>query len=129
MSARIRHLPSTTQAKLRSTQILTSLPQVVSELVQNSLDAGAKRIELGVDCEEWSCWVRDDGCGMSKSELTSLIDTGRYSESLYFICTVPLTKLLQVHPRPIHPHHWKKLIHLDFVVKVRVYLIAGQLLS
>ncbi|KAF7792853.1 hypothetical protein EIP86_003954 [Pleurotus ostreatoroseus] len=81
MSARIRHLPSTTQAKLRSTQILTSLPQVVSELVQNSLDAGAKRIELGVDCEEWSCWVRDDGCGMSKSELTSLIDTGRYSTS------------------------------------------------
>lgn len=76
----LQQLPPSTQSKLRSSQILTSLPQVVYELVQNSLDAGAGHVEIGVDCEEWSCWVRDDGRGMSKSELTALVTSGRYSE-------------------------------------------------
>ena len=80
MTSHLRHLPAATQSKLRSSQILTSLPQVVSELVQNSLDAGAGHVEVGVDCEEWSCWVKDDGCGMSKSDLTALLTEGRYGE-------------------------------------------------
>lgn len=80
MSVGIHHLPTSTQARLRSSQILTSLPQLVSELAQNSLDAGARRIEVGVDCDEWACWVRDDGCGMSKTDLDALLNTGRYSE-------------------------------------------------
>ncbi|KIY49467.1 hypothetical protein FISHEDRAFT_65439 [Fistulina hepatica ATCC 64428] len=73
-----------TRTKLRSTQILTSLPQIVSELVQNSLDAGATSINVGVDCEEWICWVRDDGCGMSRSDMDLLSkgsDEGRYNSS------------------------------------------------
>ncbi|KAJ3528608.1 hypothetical protein NM688_g7975 [Phlebia brevispora] len=81
MSANLHHLPLSTQSRLRSSQILTSLPQVVSELVQNSLDAGASRVEVGVDCEEWLCWVQDDGRGMSKSDLTDLVSVGRYSTS------------------------------------------------
>jgi len=61
----IRTLPSDTRARLRSTQILTSLPQLISELVQNSLDARASHVDIGLDFDDWSCWVRDDGVGMA----------------------------------------------------------------
>ncbi|KAJ3981747.1 hypothetical protein F5890DRAFT_1533745 [Lentinula detonsa] len=77
----IDRLSSSTQTKLRSTQILTSLPQIVSELFQNSLDAGAKHIEIGVNCAEWSCWVTDDGSGMSKDSLDTFRTAGRYQSS------------------------------------------------
>ncbi|EMD40424.1 hypothetical protein CERSUDRAFT_130259 [Gelatoporia subvermispora B] len=80
----IEQLPQTTRSKLRSTQILTSLPQIVSELVQNSLDAGAHNVDIGVNCEEWSCWVRDDGAGISRDGLAVLEGGpggGRYGTS------------------------------------------------
>lgn len=74
----LQHLPEHTRTKLRSTQIITSLPQLVSELIQNALDAGADDINVGVDCEEWSCWVRDNGKGLSKVDLSALEAVGRY---------------------------------------------------
>ncbi|KAH9899633.1 hypothetical protein C8Q73DRAFT_329317 [Cubamyces lactineus] len=77
-------LPSSTQSRLRSTQILTSLPQLVSELVQNAIDAGARNIEVSIDAEEWECWVRDDGTGISKEGLAVLAHGpggGRYGTS------------------------------------------------
>lgn len=77
----IELLPDSTRAKLRSTQILTSLPQIVSELLQNSLDAGAHHVDIGIDCEEWSLWVKDDGHGMNKDSLSILgqgSEEGRY---------------------------------------------------
>ena len=70
-----------TQASLRSTQILTSLPQIVSELLQNALDAGARHVEIGLDAEEWMCWVKDDGCGIPKDALSVMAqgqDSSRY---------------------------------------------------
>ena|SRR6266702_297214 len=78
-------LAETVRTRLRSSQILTSLPQVVSELVQNALDASASHIDVGVDCQEWECWVKDDGHGISKSGLELLsknYEAGRYSMSL-----------------------------------------------
>uniref|UniRef100_A0A0W0GAP6 MutL C-terminal dimerisation domain-containing protein n=1 Tax=Moniliophthora roreri TaxID=221103 RepID=A0A0W0GAP6_MONRR len=78
----IERLNLRTRAKLRSTQILTSLPQIVSELLQNSLDAKARRIEIGVNCEEWTCWVTDDGQGMSRDDLTLLGSSGRYEQTI-----------------------------------------------
>ena len=68
----ITALPAATKARLRSTQILTSIPKLISELVQNSLDAGAHHIDVSVDPEEWECWVRDDGSGISKDGLATL---------------------------------------------------------
>ena len=62
----ISSLPVTTRSKLRSSQILTSIPQLVSELVQNSLDAGARNIDVSICLEDWECWVRDDGHGISR---------------------------------------------------------------
>ncbi|KAI4522384.1 hypothetical protein K525DRAFT_238039 [Schizophyllum commune Loenen D] len=72
MSRGLERLSEATKTRLRSTQILTSLPQLVSELVQNSLDAGARHVDVGVNCEEYGCWVRDDGCGMGRQDLDAL---------------------------------------------------------
>ncbi|TBU47222.1 hypothetical protein BD309DRAFT_856433 [Dichomitus squalens] len=80
----ITSLPTSTTNKLRSTQILTSLPQLVSELVQNSVDAGARNIEISIDPEDWECWVRDDGTGISRDGLAVLAsgpEAGRYGTS------------------------------------------------
>ena len=82
-SARLERLDSATRSKLRSTQILTSLPQVISELAQNSIDANANTIEVGLYQDEWSCWVRDNGTGISKGGLDLLrqgLEKGRYRE-------------------------------------------------
>jgi DNA mismatch repair protein MLH3 len=65
-------LPEPTRSKLRSTTILTSLPQVVIELVQNSLDANATAIEVGINVDDWSCWVKDNGVGINREGLESL---------------------------------------------------------
>ena len=75
--ASIEHLPTATRNKIRSSQILTSLPQIISELLQNSLDAGGLQVDVGVDCKEWNCWVRDNGIGMSKDGM-SVLSEGRY---------------------------------------------------
>lgn len=80
----LNQLSVETRAKLRSSQLLTSLPQVVSELLQNSLDAGASQVDIGVDCEEWTCWVRDNGAGISNAGLTMIgkgSEEGRYNTS------------------------------------------------
>jgi DNA mismatch repair protein MLH3 len=70
-------LPTETRSLLRSTQILTTLPQITSELVQNALDAGAHKVEIGVHFAEWTCWVRDDGSGISKDGLAALSERNR----------------------------------------------------
>lgn len=82
MDGSLERLPDATASKIRSMQILTSLSQVVSELLQNSIDAGASHIEVGVDAENWSCWVRDDGSGMTKDSLMKLVGN-EHSESRY----------------------------------------------
>ena len=82
----IKGLAPSTQTKLRSMQILTSLPQIVSELIQNSLDAKPTQIHVGLDCKEWMCWVQDDGYGISKEDLENIGQGeggGRYSKSGY----------------------------------------------
>lgn len=80
----VNRLSAETRAKLRSTQFLTSLPHIVSELLQNSIDSGASHIDVGVDCEDWSCWVRDDGSGFAKDGLAQIAkgsEDGRYMSS------------------------------------------------
>lgn len=83
VDARLEQLDNATRSKLRSTQILTSLPQIISELVQNALDAEANNVEVAVHCEDWYCWVRDDGIGMNKEGLSLIaqgMEGGRYCE-------------------------------------------------
>jgi DNA mismatch repair protein MLH3 len=82
MEARIHLLDPQTRSYLRSTQIIASLPQLALELVQNSLDAGASQVEVGVNTSEWECWVRDNGSGISKNGLEILSHGGRYGQHL-----------------------------------------------
>jgi DNA mismatch repair protein MLH3 len=90
MSRPIAVLPERSRSILRSTTILTSLPQVAFELVQYSLDAGALHIEVGVDIEQWHCWVRDDGHGMDNEHMRLMAkggEAGRYGRlrrEIYF---------------------------------------------
>ena len=80
----LKQLTAETRTKLRSAQILTSLPIIISELMQNAIDAGASQIDIGVDCAEWSCWVMDNGSGITREGLRKLgqeAEDGRYSES------------------------------------------------
>jgi len=83
MECGLHLLDSETRSRIRSTQILTSLPQIVSELVQNSLDANASNVHVGVDVSEWECCIRDDGSGISKKDMSILAKgpvDGRYGE-------------------------------------------------
>ncbi|KAH9977605.1 histidine kinase-like ATPase [Lactifluus volemus] len=80
----LQTLSDPVRTRLRSTQILTSLPQVLSELVQNALDASASHLDIGIDCQEWECWVKDDGHGISRSSLDVL---SRSYEAGRYICT------------------------------------------
>ncbi|KAF9809852.1 hypothetical protein IEO21_07213 [Rhodonia placenta] len=50
----------------------------------NSLDADARHIDIGVDCEDWSFWVRDDGVGIDRKGFDVLAggaEVGRYGTS------------------------------------------------
>ncbi|TFY59415.1 hypothetical protein EVJ58_g5791 [Rhodofomes roseus] len=53
-SRQLQQLPPSTQSKIRSTQILTSLPQIISELVQNSLDAARTLEHIRRDIETFA---------------------------------------------------------------------------
>ncbi|EJD53641.1 hypothetical protein AURDEDRAFT_53673 [Auricularia subglabra TFB-10046 SS5] len=75
----IEPLPDATRSRLRSTQLLVSLPQIVSELVQNALDACASQLDVSLDADGWSCTVRDNGAGVPRASLSSLAQ--RYNTS------------------------------------------------
>jgi len=104
----VNRLPAETTARLRSTIILTSLPQIVSELVQNALDAGARHVNVGVDPVEWTCWVQDDGHGISVENLQTIgmsSDAGRYGRPLP-LCFMTVDAGLRTLAgfRPSHQH-------------------------
>ncbi len=66
----IRALPPDVRHTLRSLFVIYSPAQAVEELILNSLDAGATRIEISVDFERtFSFSVRDNGSGLTASEL------------------------------------------------------------
>ncbi|WOO77767.1 DNA mismatch repair protein MLH3 [Vanrija pseudolonga] len=70
-AAAINHLSAQTSATLRSSLVIPTLAQILSELAQNSLDAGAKRIDVWINVApgDESLRVQDDGVGMSREQL------------------------------------------------------------
>ena len=65
---RIHPLPSHIQAQIKSSVAITSLNEVVLELVKNSLDAKCRSIHITVDYLRGGCAVEDDGNGIPAAE-------------------------------------------------------------
>ncbi|GJJ07218.1 hypothetical protein Clacol_001418 [Clathrus columnatus] len=82
--ASIITLPEFSRTILRSSTILTSIPQIIHEIVQNSLDAGASQVDIGVNLGLWQCWIRDNGHGIDRTDMKILAkggEEGRYGSS------------------------------------------------
>jgi DNA mismatch repair protein MLH3 len=64
----IQTLPEDVIAQIKSSTAITSLNEVIFELVQNSLDAGSTKVDVSVDYSKGGCVVEDDGLGILPSE-------------------------------------------------------------
>jgi DNA mismatch repair protein MutL len=72
---RIRSLDPETRKKIAAGEVVTRPVDVVRELVENSLDAGASRIDVAVDGDGTDLIrVRDDGHGMSRADATLAVE-------------------------------------------------------
>ena len=61
-------LPTEIQAQVKSAATITSLNDVILELLKNSLDAAARVIHIDVDYARGSCVVEDNGGGIPQDE-------------------------------------------------------------
>ena len=75
----IEHLPLRTQSLLRSTCQLPSFASILETLIQNSLEASSTSLELSIDLSTYTLKCKDNGTGISWTNLCLLDKGGRYS--------------------------------------------------
>jgi len=70
-SRRITSLAQPDHRRLRSAVSIPTFPQILNELIQNSLDAGATRIECWISLGNGNVMIRveDDGDGVERDGL------------------------------------------------------------
>ncbi|KAF1926092.1 uncharacterized protein M421DRAFT_102711 [Didymella exigua CBS 183.55] len=73
----IRPLPDEVAAQIKSSTAIVSLTGVVLELVKNSLDAKAAKINVTVEFARGGCKVEDDGLGISPAEFSEYGGLGK----------------------------------------------------
>ena len=93
----IQPLPPDVVAQIKSSITITSLNGVVCELVQNSLDANATKVEISVDYSKGSCSVEDDGLGILPSEFQPFGHLGKLYRKFVLIFTRRKADMLQTH--------------------------------
>ncbi|CDR39105.1 RHTO0S04e01398g1_1 [Rhodotorula toruloides] len=74
-------LPPRTASLIRSSTIVPTLPSILSELVQNSIDARATAISCAVDLDTWTVRVEDNGTGIAQQDLALLRTAARHLTS------------------------------------------------
>lgn len=70
-SAPITPLARPVSTRLRSALVIPTVPQILNELVQNSLDAGCTKVECWMDLSRGNETIRvkDDGHGLDSEAL------------------------------------------------------------
>ena len=69
MASQIQTLPEEVIDLIAAGEVIDSMAAVVRELVENSLDAEASRINITLDPQLWSVCVTDNGKGMGLEDL------------------------------------------------------------
>lgn len=65
----IRPLDLDVVQRIAAGEVIDSLAAAVRELVENSIDAGATRLQLSVQAEQWQLRLTDNGQGMDLADL------------------------------------------------------------
>lgn len=71
---RIHRLPTRLINQIAAGEVVVRPAAAIKELIENSLDAGARRIDVAVEEDALSFTVRDDGCGMGEDDLRLSIE-------------------------------------------------------